>query len=54
MRSIAEALACAPSTISREIVRNGGPQRYRAAGADKQAWETGAAPPPERSKTACP
>jgi IS30 family transposase len=29
----------APSTISREIARNGGSGRYRAASADKRAWK---------------
>ena len=39
VRSIALALARAPSTVSREICRNGGERRYRAAGADKRAWK---------------
>jgi IS30 family transposase len=39
VRSIASALARAPSTISREIRRNGGERCYRAAGADKRAWK---------------
>lgn len=39
VRSIASALARAPSTVSREIRRNGGEGRYRAAGADKRAWK---------------
>lgn len=39
VRSIASALARAPSTVSREIRRNGGERRYRAAGADKRAWK---------------
>jgi len=38
-RSIARSLNRAPSTISREIQRNGGRKRYRAAGADKRAWK---------------
>ena len=37
-RSIARQLGRAPSTVSREIKRNGGRDRYRAAGADKRAW----------------
>jgi IS30 family transposase len=37
-RSIARELGRAPSTVSREIKRNGGRDRYRAAGADKRAW----------------
>lgn len=32
-------LGRSPSTVSREIHRNGGAQRYRAALADKRAWE---------------
>ena len=35
LRQIAKALQRSPSTISREITRNGGRQRYRATGADK-------------------
>ena len=38
LRQIAERLKRAPSTISREIIRNGGRQRYRATEADKAAW----------------
>jgi IS30 family transposase len=37
-RCIARQLGRAPSTVSREIKRNGGRDRYRAAGADKRAW----------------
>ena len=37
LRQIAEALQRSPSTISREIARNGG-RRYRATEADKAAW----------------
>ena len=37
-RSIAASLARAPSTVSREINRNGGRQRYRANKADQAAW----------------
>ena len=39
LRSIAASLARAPSTISREINRNGGRQRYRASKADQSAWD---------------
>jgi IS30 family transposase len=39
VRAIAKALTRAPSTISREITRNGGSGRYRAAAADKRAWK---------------
>ncbi len=38
-RSIAEALSRAPSTVSREVNRNGGRQRYRASQADQAAWD---------------
>jgi IS30 family transposase len=39
MRSIAASLGRAPSSISREICRNGGPGGYRAAPADQAAWD---------------
>jgi len=39
MRQIARDLNRSPSTISREIGRNGGSQRYRASQADEQAWD---------------
>ena len=39
LRSIAASLRRAPSTISREITRNGGRQRYRANVADQAAWD---------------
>ncbi|MFK8020751.1 MAG: IS30 family transposase [Pseudomonadales bacterium] len=39
MRQISYDLNRSPSTISREIGRNGGAARYRAANADTQAWE---------------
>jgi len=38
IRSIADSLGRAPSTVSREINRNGGRKWYRAAAADKRAW----------------
>ncbi len=38
IRSIAGMLGRSPSTVSREIRRNGGYRRYRAAPADAQAW----------------
>jgi hypothetical protein len=37
-RSIAERLGRAPSTVSREVTRHGGRDRYRAARADDRAW----------------
>jgi IS30 family transposase len=39
MRSIAAQLGRAPSTISREIARNGGQEGYRASQADQLAWD---------------
>ena len=39
LRSIASTLGRAPSTISREINRNGGRRQYRANKADEAAWE---------------
>ncbi len=39
IRSIAARLCRAPSTVSREISRNGGPAQYRAAEADSAAWD---------------
>jgi len=38
-RSIAAVLERAPSTISREIKRNGGAEGYRANQADQSAWD---------------
>src|ERR1700694_2866571 len=37
-RSMARLLGHSPSTVSREIGRNGGYDRYRAARADEKAW----------------
>ena len=39
IRSIATTLGRAPSTISREIRRNGGAEGYRASQADQAAWD---------------
>jgi IS30 family transposase len=39
IRSIASSLARSPSTISRELRRNGGRRRYRAGQADQAAWD---------------
>ena len=39
VRSIAKLLGRAPSTVSREINRNGGPEGYRANSADQAAWD---------------
>lgn len=38
-RSMAGKLGRSPSTVSREISRNGGYDRYRASSADETAWE---------------
>jgi IS30 family transposase len=46
LRAIASALGRAPSTVSREVARNGGARRYRAAAADKRAWKTALRPKP--------
>ncbi len=39
IRSIARSLGRSPSTISRELSRNGGRRRYRATKADQAAWQ---------------
>ena len=39
LRAIADSLNRSPSTISREVKRNGGRQCYRANEADKNAWD---------------
>jgi transposase, IS30 family len=39
IRSIATSLGRAPSTISRELKRNGGHECYRASQADQAAWD---------------
>ena len=39
IRSIASQLGRAPSTVSREIKRNGGQGSYRATQADQAAWD---------------
>ncbi|MDH3512750.1 MAG: IS30 family transposase [Gammaproteobacteria bacterium] len=50
IRSIASALGRAPSTVSREIRRNGERRRYRASQADQAAWDR--APRPKTCKLA--
>ena len=45
---IAQGLGRAPSTVSREIRRNGGSQAYRANRADWRAWERALRPKPCR------
>ncbi len=44
IRSIAASLGRAPSSISREIRRNGGPVGYRAAAAEQAAWDRACRP----------
>src|SRR6185312_9115130 len=48
VRRIARGLKRSPSTVSREIRRNGGSQRYRANRADRSAWERALRPKPCR------
>lgn len=38
-RAIARSVSRAPSTISREVRRNGGRKAYRAARSDQRAWD---------------
>jgi DNA-binding CsgD family transcriptional regulator len=47
-RAIAAALVRSPSTVSREIARNGGRRRYRAAVADAATWERARRPKASR------
>lgn len=51
LRSIARRLGRSPSTISREVCRNGGPECYRAARSDQAAWDR--ARRPKLCKLAC-
>ena len=44
LRSIAHSLNRSPSTISREVRRNGGRQAYRAARSDQRAWDCATRP----------
>ncbi len=46
LRSVARRLGRAPSTISRELGRNGGHRLYRAAAADQRAWNRALRPKP--------
>ena len=48
LRQIGARLSRAPSTISREVRRNGGRRHYRAAVADARAWECACRPKPCR------
>ena len=51
LRQIALSLGRAPSTISREVRRNGGAEGYRATRSDQAAWDR--ARRPKRCKLAC-
>jgi IS30 family transposase len=51
LRKIAEQLGRAPSSISREISRNRGRQKYRATNADERAWRAASRPKPCRLAT---
>ncbi len=51
IRAIAYQLGRSPSTVSREINRNGGDGSYRATQADKNAWDR--ARRPKQCKLAC-
>jgi IS30 family transposase len=44
MRAIASQIGRSPSTVSREIQRNGGNASYRASAADKAAWQRAVRP----------
>ena len=46
VRSVAHALGRSPSTVSREVGRNGGSRRYRAEAADSRAWRQALRPKP--------
>jgi IS30 family transposase len=46
VRAMARALQRSPSTVSREIRRNGGLRRYRAEAADQRAWRRALRPKP--------
>ena len=51
IRAIADRLGRSPSTVSREIARNGGYDHYRATQAEQAAWDR--AKRPKRCKLAC-
>jgi len=44
IRSMARLLGRSPSTVCRELSRNGGYDRYRATLADKKAWDSALRP----------
>lgn len=51
LRQIARQVQRAPSSVSREVARHGGRQRYRAASADRRAWTWARRPKPCRLAT---
>ncbi len=51
IRSLAKQLRRSPSTISREVNRNGGYENYRAVNADQAAWQLARRPKPCKLKT---
>jgi hypothetical protein len=51
IRAIAKRLGRAPSTVSREIRRHSGAQRYRAIVGDDRAWRWATRPKPRRLAT---
>ena len=51
IRVIASGLGRSPSTVSREVLVNGGRRRYRAARADAAAWARAARPKPRKLAT---
>ena len=48
LRAIASRLGRSPSTVSREVARNGGRQRYRARRAEQAAWRRACRPKPSK------
>ena len=50
IRQVAQRLGRSPSTVCREVARNGGRRRYRAANAEERAWARGRRP--KRAKLA--
>ena len=54
VRAMAQVLGRAPSTISREITRNGGLARYRASAAETRARRAAGRPKPTRLATFAP
>ena len=51
LRAIAAKLGRAPSTVSREVSRNGGRRTYRAARAELAAWRRACRPKPSKLAT---